>query len=115
MKDMDASVEITDELALETDATDIVSDTLIELTDENGQPCEFQVLDVIDHEGATYLVVIDAADDDEETSEVLILRETADDEDEGLCAYDAVEDADESHVVYALFRERNADLFDFAD
>lgn len=113
MKDMDIYIDTDEELDSEEEGA--VAETLIELTDEDGQPTEFEVLDVIDYKDDTYLVVIDANDDEDQTSEVLILREEEDDEDDQMCAYQAVEDADENHMIYALFRERNAGLFDFAD
>ena len=106
----------TDDLVadFETDAAAILGDTLIELTDEDGNLQEFQVLDVIEHDDATYYVLIDAEDEQDELSEVFVLRLVEDADDELVSTFDAVGD-DEAHAIFELFRERNAEFFDFVD
>ena len=100
--------------AFETDAAEILGDTVIELTDEDGNLQEFQVLDVIEHDDKTYYVLIDAEDEAEELSEVFVLRLVEDEADELVSTFDAVAD-DEAHAIFELFRERNAEFFDFVD
>jgi uncharacterized protein YrzB (UPF0473 family) len=83
-------------------------------TDEDGNLQEFQVLDVIEHDDATYYVLIDAEDEQDELSEVFVLRLVEDADDELVSTFDAVGD-DEAHAIFELFRERNAEFFDFVD
>ena len=103
--------EIDDDF--ETDAAEVLGDTLIELTDEDGNPQEFQVLDVFDQDGETYYVLIDAEDEAEDISEVFVLRLVDDEEDEALSTFEAVEDEARAHELFELFRKRNRDFYDF--
>ena len=112
--DVDGDLETLQGDDLETDAAAILGDTVIELTDEDGNLQEFQVLDVIEHDDATYYVLIDAEDEQDELSEVFVLRLVEDEGDELVSTFDAVED-NEAHTVFELFRERNAEFFDFVD
>ena len=98
----------------ETDPAAILGDTVIELTDEDGNLQEFQVLDVIEHDDATYYVLIDAEDEEEELSEVFVLKLVEDEGDEPVSTFDSVGD-DEAHAIFEIFHERNAEFFDFVD
>ncbi len=80
------------------------------LTDENGVDQEFEYLDCIEYEGKEYLVLIPA---EEEANEIVILEiEPVDEENEN---YLAVEDEAVLNAVYAIFKERFADVLTFED
>ena len=80
------------------------------LTDENGVDQEFEYLDCIEYEGKEYLVLIPA---EEDANEIVILEiEPVDEENEN---YLAVEDEAVLNAVYAIFKERFADVLTFED
>ncbi len=80
------------------------------LTDENGVDQEFEYLDCIEYEGKEYLVLIPA---EEDANEIVILEiEPVDEENEN---YLAVEDEAVLNSVYAIFKERFADVLTFED
>ena len=85
-------------------------DSILTLTDENGNEAEFEYLDSIDYEGKEYLVLIPADDD---SSEIVILEVQPVDEE--LENYIAVEDEAVLDAVYAIFKDRFKDILDFAD
>ena len=83
---------------------------ILTLTDEEGNDVEFEILDEIDYEDRTYLVLLPL--EDEDADEVLILSVEAEGEEETFLP---VEDDDVLEKVFDLFKERNDDIFDFAD
>ena len=84
--------------------------SIITMTDENGQEVDFEFLDCIEYEGKEYLVLIPA---EEESNEIVILEvEPVDDE---LENYLAVESEEVLNAVYAIFKDRYKDVLDFAD
>lgn len=83
---------------------------IITLTDESGNDVDFEYLDVIEHEGTEYLILMPA---EEDANEIVILRiEPVDDETEN---YLAVEDEATLDAVYAIFKERYRDVLTFED
>lgn len=85
-------------------------DSLITLTDENGQEVTFEYLDCIEYNAKEYLVLIPA---DEESEEIVILEiEPVDEENEN---YLAVEDEATLNAVYEIFKDRYKDVLTFAD
>lgn len=85
-------------------------DPIITLTDADGNDVEYEFLDVVEYNGHEYAVVLPVADDD---GLVVILRiEPVDDEQE---AYIGVDDEDEAEAVFQLFKEQNADEYDFTE
>ena len=83
---------------------------ILTLTDEEGNDVEFEILDEIDYEDRTYLVLLPL--EVEDADEVLILSVEAEGEEETFLP---VEDDDVLEKVFDLFKERNDDIFDFAD
>lgn len=80
---------------------------IIELEDEDGQKVEFELLDYIEYRGGEYIVLLPMDDD----STVIILKvEPIDEETEN---YVPIEDEALVNKLYEMFKERNADLFDF--
>ncbi len=83
---------------------------ILTLTDENGNEAEFEYLDVIDYEGAEYLVLLPVEEDNDEI--VILQIEPVDEENEN---YLAVEDEETLAAVYEIFKERYKDILTFAD
>lgn len=77
------------------------------LTDEEGNDITFQLLDAINYEGGRYLVLQDPEDE----NYVVIMKETELNEDEST--FVELEDQALLEAIFALFKERNAQRFDF--
>ena len=85
--------------------------SILTLTDENGEDVEFEYLDCIEYQGKEYLVLMPLAE--EESGEIVILEvEPVDEENEN---YLAVSDEAVLEAVYAIFKERYADVLTFED
>lgn len=86
-------------------------DSMITLTDENGEDTDFLLLDVIEHEGCDYMVLLPLteaeSEEAEEEDEVLILR--ADRTDDGE-VYSSVDDQATVDAVFALFQQELATM-----
>ena len=85
-------------------------DNIVVLNDEHGNEIEFEYLDLIEHNEETYVVLLPV---DEEADEVVILRceESEDDSDEEN--YRSVDDEALLNELFEIFKEKNADKFDF--
>ncbi len=84
--------------------------SILTLTDENGADIDFEYLDCIEYEGKEYLVLMPL---EEESNEIVILEvEPVDEENEN---YLAVSDEAVLDAVYAIFKERYADILTFED
>ena len=94
-----------DDLILEED------DNIIVLTDEEGNDTEFELLDAIDLDGTTYVVLLPT---DEGEEEVVILQES-ESEDPDEFTYESVENDEILEKVFAMFKERFKDEFEFED
>ena len=87
-------------------------DPIITLTDADGNDVEYEFLDVVEYNGHEYAVVLPVADDD---GLVVILRIEPVEGDEEQEAYIGVDDEEEAEAVFQLFKEQNADEYDFTD
>ena len=85
-------------------------ESILTLTDENGEDITFEYLDCIEYEGTEYLVLMPVDDDSNEI--VILAIEPVDEENEN---YLAVEDEAVLDAVYAIFKERYKDVLNFAD
>ena len=84
--------------------------SILTLTDENGADVEFEYLDCIEYQGKEYLILMPI---EEESNEIVILEvEPVDEETEN---YLAVSDEAVLDAVYAIFKERYADILSFED
>ena len=84
--------------------------SILTLTDENGADVEFEYLDCIEYEGKEYLILLPV---EGEEAEIVILEvEPVDEENEN---YLAVSDEAVLDAVYAIFKERYADILTFED
>ena len=85
--------------------------SILTLTDENGADIDFEYLDCIEYQGKEYLILMPL--EEEESGEIVILEvEPVDEENEN---YLAVNDEAVLDAVYAIFKERYADILTFED
>ena len=83
-------------------------ESILTLTDENGDELNFEYLDCIEYEGTEYLVLMP-----EDSNEIVILEvQPVDEENEN---YVAVESEDTLDAVYQIFKERYKDVLEFED
>lgn len=83
-------------------------ESILTLTDENGEETNFEYLDCIEYEGIEYLVLMP-----EESNEIVILEvQPVDEENEN---YVAVENEAILDAVYGIFKERYKDVLEFED
>ena len=79
-------------------------------TDDHGNEIEFEFLDLLDHNGAQYAILLPV---DEGADEVLIMRLEQDEN--GQESYVSVEDDAVMNAVFDIFKEKNKDEFNFVD
>ena len=85
-------------------------ESLLTLTDENGEEITFEYLDCLEYEGKEYLFLLPAEDD---SGEIVILEvQPVDEENEN---YVAVESEEILDAVYAIFKEKFKDVLSFGD
>lgn len=83
-------------------------ESILTLTDENGEELNFEYLDCIELNGTEYLVLMP-----EDSNEIVILEvQPVDEENEN---YVAVESEDTLDAVYQIFKERYKDVLEFED
>ena len=85
-------------------------DSILTLTDENGQDMRFEYMDCIPYQGTEYLVLMPL--ETQENELVILAIEPVDEENEN---YLAVEDEAVLDAVYGIFKERYKDVLNFAD
>ena len=113
---MDENENLNDNVELNEDEE--LDSNIVTLKDELGNDVNFEFLDLIEYEGDNYVVLLPAeVSEDEESDEVVILKEDKD--------ADAVEDGEESYVsvdneevlnkVFEIFKEKFKDEFNFVD
>ena len=85
-------------------------ESILTLTDENGEDMRFEYLDCIEYQGTEYLILMPADDDSNQI--VILAIEPVDEENEN---YLAVEDESILDAVYAIFKDRYKDVLQFAD
>jgi len=88
-------------------------DKIITLKDEDGNDVEFEFLDLIEYDGIEYVVLL-PVEESNEAGEVLILKlEETENEDEE--SYVGVEDENVLNAVFAIFKDKFKDDFNFVD
>ena len=88
-------------------------DNRITLKDEDGNDVVFEFLDLIEYDKEEYIVLL-PEEGSEGDDEVVILKvEESDDEDEE--SYVGVEDEAALNAVFAIFKEKFKDEFNFVD
>lgn len=87
---------------------------LVDLFDDDGNKQTFEHLDTVQVNGDDYVICIPyKEEEDDEVDEVIILK--IDGEENGESVLVPEEDLEVLDKAYELFKERNADLFDFED
>ena len=86
----------------------MAEDNLVTLLDEDGNEVQFEFLDLEQYQEKEYVILLPAGDTD---GEVVILQvEELDDENE---AYIGVDDPDVLEAVFARFKAKFSDEYDF--
>lgn len=84
--------------------------SILELTDEDGNEVEFELVDSVDYEGDEYLILLPM---EEEDPEVVILKVVTDGK--GNESYVTVDTEETLMAVFEIFKDRFADFFTFED
>ena len=91
-----------------------IEEYLIDLFDDEGNKETFEHLDTVQVDGSDYVICIPyKEEDDGETDEVVILKIEKDDEGDDILVTE--EDLEILDRAYEIFKEKNADMFDFED
>ncbi len=88
-------------------------DSIIVLTDEDGNDVSFELIDIIEYEDDNYAIMLPADEADESEAGVVILKITSSDEEEA----DILEPAEEAiaDAVFEIFKKDYADEFNFTE
>ena len=91
-------------------------DNIIVLNDEQGNEVKFEFLDLVELEEEEYVVLLPVSEEGEEDEgEVVILKLEDTDEDAEEESYVGVEDEEILNKVFAIFKEKYKDEFNFVD
>lgn len=91
-------------------------DNIVILNDEDGNDVKFEFLDLVELDEEEYVVLLPVSEDGEEDEgEVVILRLEDTDEDSEQESYVGVEDEEILNKVFAIFKEKYKDEFNFVD
>lgn len=89
---------------------------IITLTDEAGVEHTFELADVLEHKGQTYVALLVVADSPEQLLEddgnLVVMKITEEGDEEIL---ELIEDDDEFEQISEMFVERLSDLYEFED
>ena len=88
-------------------------DNIITLKDEDGNDVEFEFLDLIEYDGTEYVVLLPVEESDEADEVVILKLEEGENEDEE--SYVGVEDQEVLNAVFAIFKDKFKDEFNFVD
>ena len=87
---------------------------IITLMGENDEKFDFEIADSFEMDGVKYIALIPPEESAEgEDDEVLIMRIESEDDDETVLTQ--IEDDEELDKAFLMFKDRCADMFDFAD
>ena len=91
-------------------------DNIIILNDEHGNEVKFEFLDLVELEEEEYVVLLPVSEDGEEDEgEVVILKLEDTDEESEEESYVGVENEEILNRVFAIFKEKYKDEFNFVD
>lgn len=91
-------------------------DNIIILNDENGNEVKFEFLDLVELDEEEYVVLLPVSEEGEEDEgEVVILKLEDTDENSEEESYVGVEDEEILNKVFAIFKEKYKDEFNFVD
>ena len=91
-------------------------DNIVILNDEEGNEVKFEFLDLVELEEEEYVVLLPVSEDGEEDEgEVVILKLEDTDEEAEEESYVGVENEEILNKVFAIFKEKYKDEFNFVD
>lgn len=91
-------------------------DNIIVLNDEQGNEVKFEFLDLVELDEEEYVVLLPVTEEGEEDEgEVVILKLEDTDEEADEESYVGVEDEEILNKVFAIFKEKYKDEFNFVD
>ena len=91
-------------------------DNIIILNDEEGNEVKFEFLDLVELDEEEYVVLLPVSEEGEEDEgEVVILKLEDTDENSEEESYVGVEDEEILNKVFAIFKEKYKDEFNFVD
>ena len=92
-------------------------DNVIVLNDEDGKEVKFEFLDLVELDNEEYVVLLPIMEneDEEGDGEVVILKLEDSEEDSEEESYVGVDDEEVLNKVFAIFKEKFKDEFDFVD
>ena len=91
-------------------------DNIMILNDEDGNEVQFEFLDSVELDDEEYVVLLPVSEEGEEDEgEVVILKLEDTDEDSEEESYVGVEDEEILNKVFAIFKEKYKDEFNFVD
>ena len=91
-------------------------DNIIVLNDEQGNEVKFEFLDLVELEEEEYVVLLPVSEEGEEDEgEVVILKLEDTEEDSEEESYVGVENEEILNKVFAIFKEKYKDEFNFVD
>ncbi len=97
-----------------TPNTEEENNFLVDLFDDDGNKQTVEHLDTVQVDGSDYVICIPyKEEEDDEVDEVIILKMEYDENGDYILVPE--EDLEVLDRAYELFKERNADLFDFED
>lgn len=94
---------------------------VISLLDEDGKKHEFEIVDALELEEKQYLALVPLYDESqaeealEDSGELVILRVSEEEDEDGEQYLDAIDNEEEYNRVAELFMGRLEDYFDFED
>ena len=91
-------------------------DNIMILNDEDGNEVQFEFLDSVELDDEEYVVLLPVTEEGEEDEgEVVILKLEDTDEESDEESYVGVEDEEILNKVFAIFKEKYKDEFNFVD
>ena len=91
-------------------------DNIIVLNDEEGNEVQFEFLDLVELDEEEYVVLLPVSvEGEEDEGEVVILKLEDTDENSEEESYVGVEDEEILNKVFAIFKEKYKDEFNFVD
>ena len=99
---------------VENENFDEEENNIVVLKDEDGNDVKFEFLDLIEYNNDNYVVLL-PAEESEDGDEVVILKEDKESETGDEEEYISVDDEDVLNKVFAIFKEKFKDEFNFED
>ena len=88
-------------------------ENIVVLTDENGNEVSFEYLDLIEYEGAEYVVLLPVEGEEDDEVQILKVEPIPGSDDEE--SYVSVDDEETLFAIFDIFKEHFADEFDFEE